>query len=435
MKWCHLKWYAAAVVLLFGPVGLRMLSWERTRLQAVDREMAKSGEELFNHTWQIKDALSPDGDGLGPVFNARSCVACHNQGGPGGGGDVEHNVTTYVIQVGGQKGDPVEQREGVIHTHATEEQYRETLAHLDPVLPPISQVSLQFLQQVDKEPGGRLVMRSGMLRGAVPSHIQLSQRNTPALFGSNLIDSIPERVILANERAQRVQNGKGTMGRVHRLPDGRVGRFGWKGQTAHLAEFVQAACANELGLGNPGKEQPVSLADPNYRPGGLDLTQQQCDQLTAFVASLKRPEERLPAETGLRFQAQSGKALFSAIGCADCHQPNLGSVEGIYSDLLLHRMGESLVGAGRGYNAEPAPAKTEPTRPPESGPLAEEWRTPPLWGVADSAPYLHDGRAATLEAAIELHDGQAAAAAEHFRSLEPVRRTQLLAFLRTLRAP
>ena len=97
--------------------------------------------------------------------------------------------------------------------------------------------------------------------------MDLSQRNTPALFGSRLIDEIPDEAIIAGERRQRLKWGLATadvehapVGRSLRLPDGRVGRFGWKGQTASLADFVQAACANELGLGNPGQAQPVSLA-------------------------------------------------------------------------------------------------------------------------------------------------------------------------------
>ena len=70
-----------------------------------------------------------------------------------------------------------------------------------------------------------------------------------------------------------------------------------------------------------------------------------------------------------------------------------------------------------------------------SGPMADEWRTPPLWGVADSAPYMHDGRAATLEEAIRMHGGQGDAAAKLFASLDTTDRSRVLAFLRTLKAP
>ena len=55
-------------------------------------------------------------------------------------------------------------------------------------------------------------------------------------------------------------------------------------------------------------------------------------------------------------------------------------------------------------------------------PTPAEWRTAPLWGVADSAPYLHDGRAETLEEAIELHGGEAIDVAARFRALPPDQR-------------
>src|SRR5262249_6589248 len=64
-----------------------------------------------------------------------------------------------------------------------------------------------------------------------------------------------------------------------------------------------------------------------------------------------------------------------------------------------------------------------------------EWRTPPLWGVADSAPYLHDGRAATLAEAIKLHAGQAASSATRFTRLSEVQQEELVGFLNTLKAP
>ena len=106
-------------------------------------------------------------------------------------------------------------------------------------------------------------------------------------------------------------------------------------------------------------------------------------------------------------------------------------VEQIYSDLLLHRMGAPLVGGGS-YNEPPAPL---PDVSPGEEPRPDEWRTPPLWGVADSAPYMHDGRAATLEEAIRLHGGQGADAAQRFAKLRGYQQAHLVAFLKTLRAP
>jgi cytochrome c peroxidase len=67
--------------------------------------------------------------------------------------------------------------------------------------------------------------------------------------------------------------------------------------------------------------------------------------------------------------------------------------------------------------------------------LPQQWRTPPLWGVRDSAPYMHDGRAETLLEAIEMHGGQAAASAARFRELPQKERASVIAFLETLAAP
>src|SRR6266851_1893038 len=268
--------------------------------------------------------------------------------------------------------------------------------------------------------------------------VDLSQRNTPALFGAKWIDDLPERDIIAGEKKQRLKGGLASaesetvpVGRALRLADGRVGRFGWKAQTATLIEFVQAACANELGLGNPGQAQPRPLGRPNYQAPGPDLTAEQCEQLTAFIASLPPPVEQPPETAAAALEAQQGKKLFQTIGCADCHTPDLGSVEGIYSDLLLHRMGAPLVGGGS-YN-EPPPEI--PEFKPGEGPLPDEWRTPPLWGVADSAPYLHDGRASTLEEAIRLHGGQGASAAQRYARLGRHEQVELIAFLKRLKAP
>src|SRR5690349_18313808 len=58
-------------------------------------EAIAAGAEIFQHEWTENDALAGGGDGLGPVFNASSCVACHFQGGVGGGGSIEHNVRTF----------------------------------------------------------------------------------------------------------------------------------------------------------------------------------------------------------------------------------------------------------------------------------------------------------------------------------------------------
>jgi CxxC motif-containing protein (DUF1111 family) len=416
-------WYLLVLLLALVPATARLLHWHKAaRGRALDWARVQAGEELFHHDWKPNDPLSPDGDGLGPVYNATSCVACHHQGGAGGSGGLAHNVTTFTVRIPGQA-----PREDVVHAHASNGR-PETLRDVHPDLPAVSRPTLNLPADFRSKMGLRF-----------PSGVHISQRNTPALFGAKLIDEIPERVILAGAKNQRLKWGGASpedetvsVGRAHRLADGRIGRFGWKAQMASLSDFVQAACANELGLGNPGHAQPTPLYErPSSQSPGLDLTAEQCDQLTAFCASLPRPVERRPYVFSEEYVA-AGKKLFSTIGCADCHTPKLGSVDGIYSDLLLHRMGSDLVGGGSyGERPQPVPASSSPSE----GPSPDEWRTPPLWGVADSAPYLHDGRAATLEEAIQMHGGQGKRAARNFERLSRDERAAMIAFLQTLRAP
>jgi len=436
MKGPHWGWYLLIGIVALAPGGIRLATWPGFKRQAPEPQMVQAGQTLFVHEWKAHDPLASGGDGLGPVCNAASCVACHNQGGPGGGGDLTHNVTTYVYRSDAEAAARGKPREGVVHAYAVN-CAPETLHDLHPELPSLSRPSLD---QIVNLPGN---LRSSSNHCIVaPPAVRLSQRNTPALFGARLIDGIPDRVIIANERTQRVRWGLAPkkseglpVGRALRLPDGRVGHFGWKAQSARLADFVQAACANELGLGNPGQAQPRPLSNPSYQPVGYDLTLEQCDQITAFVASLPRPIEKLPEAPSLRSDAVAGKELFHRIGCADCHMPNVGSVEGLYSDLLLHDMGQPLEGGGSYNDVPQQPDPNKPPSDPNDPPQPGEWRTPPLWGVADSAPYLHDGRAPTLEKAIELHGGQGTQAARNFASLSKAEQDQLLTFLRTLRAP
>jgi len=80
-------------------------------------------------------------------------------------------------------------------------------------------------------------------------------------------------------------------------------------------------------------------------------------------------------------------------------------------------------------------AKTAKQLAKITGALRQEWRTPPLWGVRDSGPYLHDGRADTLEQAIAFHSGQAAPATVKFFELKSEQRQQVITFLKSLTAP
>jgi len=420
-------YFGVLVLALFVPVGARILSWKGIVPTQLDAAEVAAGKELFTHVWTPNDPLA-GGDGVGPVFNAASCVACHFQGGEGGSGGLKENVTLYVVlNNAGGCGVPFNNKPalvGTLHSQASSPEFLETMKLLDRTLPEKSQPTLDELNA-----GGR----NGRLTGSVV----MSQRNTPALFGAKLIDEIADRDIIAIARKQQLAAGMThsetealPVGRVLYAKDGRVGKFGWKAQTASLLEFVQGACANELGLSNPSQPQPTSIARLDYKSDKFDLTLEQCKQMTAFIAALPSPRQELPNDRAQRDRVHQGQAAFNSMGCAACHVPNVGNVQGIYSDLLVHRMGQEFSTQDVGYNA-PQPSESDP----ESTPLPDEWRTPPLWGIADSAPYMHDGRAKTLEEAVLMHSGQGAFAARRFNEASPAQREQLVSFLSSLRAP
>ena len=127
-------------------------------------------------------------------------------------------------------------------------------------------------------------------------------------------------------------------GRPRVLPDGRVGKFGWKAQFATLEEFVAAACANEIGLGNPRMEQARPMVSVAYPSVDRDLTDAQFRTLVAFVDTLPRPIEATPDDPDHRLPVRPREGVFRQIGCAVCHTPDVGGVEGVYSDFLLHRL-------------------------------------------------------------------------------------------------
>jgi len=234
-----------------------------------------------------------------------------------------------------------------------------------------------------------------------------------------VIDEIPDWILELAVDEQR--GGAHISGRLGRTAEGDIARFGWKADVASLSDFVHQACEAELGVSTPQGILDVDQSEA----GGTDLSAGEVAALIDYVTNLPRPEE---AESHAR--VEDGRYLFDNIGCSGCHRPSLGGVDGIYSDLLLHDLGERLSDATLSWGG------VRTVRPSEDGSATpSEWRTPPLWGLRDSAPYLHDGRAMTVRQAIELHGGEAAWSAWAFGMLPPQDQQRVLDFLDTLVAP
>src|SRR5262245_2567750 len=286
IRFCLGGWTALSVVLATG--------WGMVPA-ALAADEIEVGRTLFEHKWVASDPLCPSGDGLGPMHNADSCIACHNLGGSGGAGSAEHNVDLLSFVPGKEDSSnskrlsALRSRAGkvhpdfvrgaatiVFHKFSTEPQYeRLRMEVLGFKLPGNLQsnratvIRRNAAEKLEKEPPV-----SDLSRGTgVP--FRMSHRNTPSLFGAGLIDSIPNEILLDLARQQSVRSPQ-TAGRPAR-PSGRdVGRFGWRGQVATLHEFVVSACAIELGLENPKHPQSNDpLASKRSPETGDDLTAEQ----------------------------------------------------------------------------------------------------------------------------------------------------------------
>ena len=332
-------------------------------------------------------------DGLGPVFNNVSCVACHS--GPATGGASAITETRFGRFANGQ-------------------------------FDPLAALGGSLLQQMAIDPVAQEVVP--------PEANVVALRQTTSLFGIGLIEAIPDIEIRLNAQRRKPDGIKGTISLVHDVVSGqsRVGRFGWKAQQATVLAFAADAYLNEMGItsrffptenapnGNAALlaqfdkvADPEDAVDPATGTGDIDKS--------ANFTRLLAP----PPPLRLTEAASAGRRLFEQVGCASCHTPVMFTgpskiaairfkVVPLYSDLLLHDMGSLGDGIVQGTAGQ------------------RDMKTPPLWGLRASAPYLHDGRATTIDEAIRAHEGEAAPVRDRYGKLSPAQQQHLLEFLNSI---
>ena len=306
----------------------------------------------------------------GPRYNGDSCRACHFEPVVGGAGPRGVNVMRHGILSG------------------------------DAFVPPAV--------------GTILHKQTSLLKDATLAQAEVSvyeHRQTPHLFGLGLIDDIPEEAILALADPEDA-DGDGISGKPSWTDGQQLGRFGWKGQVPSIDEFARDAITMELGMTLPAEEGLTfgrihdndAVADP-------ELPLSDAADLAFYLRTLAPPPRTEAEDPQL---AAAGEVVFDEVGCASCHTPSLAGVP-LYSDLLLHEI-----------------------LPPDAVGIEEvsanmrEFRTPPLWGLALTPPYLHSGVADTLEQAILAHEGEATGVRAAFVDLDAADQAALIAFLETL---
>lgn len=397
------------------------------------------GNSFFNSSWLRAPASVTDRDGLGPLFNARSCSGCHFKDGRGRPPEPGSPLVSMLLRISlpgrGPHGAPLAEP-----TYGDQVQ-----GSALPGIPAEADVVVDYEELPGTFPDGeRYSLRKPSYRlehlgyGPASEPLLTSPRVAPALIGLGLLEAVPERA-LAELSDPDDRNRDGISGRQNLVPDAKtgvlvVGRFGWKAEQPSVVQQCAAALLGDLGLtsslfsseNHTAREEACRDA-PNG--GSPEVSDAILAALGLYARSLAVPARR---ELD-RPQVLQGESLFDKLGCAHCHVPTLRTAprpdlpelppEDIhpYSDLLLHDLGEGLSDHRPTYAAE-----------------GSEWRTAPLWGlglvnqVNGHTLLMHDGRARGALEAVLWHGGEALAARSRFVALGPRDREALIAFLGSL---
>lgn len=381
-----------------------------------DQQGAVSNGMTDNTTFGADEAVFMEVDdisnGLGPIFNARSCADCHNSPNVGASSQVTE------LRVG----------------------HRD--AHGNFVNPTIT-----INDGANSVPNRSLVNdRSVCVQSAerVPSTEAIhAMRATTNTLGDGFVEAIDSNALLAISQNQPRQSGGRIAGEFIQVPLSeapgqlRAGRFGWKNQHASLLSFAADAYVNEQGV--TSRLQPTdtttvckTTTDPEDHEGADGLA--DIDHFARFMrASQAPPRDQSLAGT---HDAIAGATLFHSIGCDICHVSSMttapagtainggtftvppalgGRTIHPYSDFLLHNVG---TGDGIVQNG-----------PPDT---AQKMRTAPLWGMRAKSRLMHDLLSYTRHDAIMRHGGEATGVINNYRGLTTTQKNQIVTFLNSL---
>jgi hypothetical protein len=406
----------------------------QTRISPADAErwpawaLYALGGALFEHSFTPAEGHGgADTPGLrrfhvgprgGP--DALRCADCHWRGGPAGAGDAADNA--YLDGDGDTQASALERN-------------------------PRSLLGAGVIERLAAEMTAELhSTRDALLRAARQAGAPLEAPLTAKGLSFGVLGALPDGG-LDTRRVREVG------------PDLVVRPFGWKGRHARLLDVIEEQAALHLGLQTarftaqgPERAGPHGGADPDGDGVVDELTDSQLLGLTLYAAMQETGHRELPTMPDHLTRWAAGEARFEALGCADCHVPSLvlddpkltvttpsglsrtvdleheggeprlqrSAEDGqlrvwLFSDLRRHSMGSRL----------------SDTRP-QDGIEADFWVTPPLWGLVRSGPYLHDGRAPSVEEAILAHDGEGLAAREAYAALSVEERYDVRLYLASL---
>ena len=381
------------------------------------------------------------GDGLGPRFNLDSCGGCHSQPDIGGTSPpvnpqiavatafgARNTIPSFISQNGPIrearfKTQPNGAADGGVHGLFVISGRIDSTGNASSC----NIVQDNFAQQVANQ---NVIFR-------IPTPV----------FGFGLLEEISDQTLAINLASQSsAKSVRGITGRFnHNGNDGRISRFGWKGQNPTGLVFSGEAYNVEMGITNENFQterdetnecQFAALPnDVTNTDGatGID-TISAIEKFSHFMRFLDQPVASTTVPGGANSIIQ-GRNTFVNIGCALCHTPSMttgnatvaalrAKPANLFSDLALHNMGPGLAdGVSQGEAR------------------ADEFRTAPLWGLGKRIFFLHDGRTSNLLSAIQAHgsngnasfqNSEANAVINSFNALSPASKQDLVNFLRSL---
>lgn len=417
----------------------------------------KVGNALFRKLWVSSPSSTLASDGLGPLFNSRSCQSCHIKDGRGHPPASSRSTTSFLIRLGLE---PDANQQQLINDGELAKIIEPTYGgqfqdNAIQGVPGEGNIVVTYqTKTITLADGKKVHLREpdyalrNLRYGALHPDTVISPRIAPPMIGLGLIENISDADII-RQADPHDQDGDGISGQVSVVRDlsitdtvsFAVGRFGWKASQPTIMQQSSAAFNHDIGISNPmfpsssgdcTNNQPQCRAAPDgVQPdlGAEEAPQNVMDLVTFYSQNLAVPARRDIDDPDVL----AGKAIFYELGCASCHTPKYVTRKDApnpahqfeliwpYSDFLLHDMGDGLADDLATDNAS-----------------GREWRTQPLWGIGltetvnGHTNFLHDGRARNLLEAIMWHGGEAASAKDAVVALDTQSREQLLAFLRSL---
>lgn len=390
------------------------------------------GNSFFNDNWVEAPASTQNRDGLGPLFNARSCSGCHFRDG---------------------RAQPPEEADGAMEgllfrlsgaDGGIEPRYGEQLQDVAlPGLEPEGKVTIERSFPIGTFADGTTYELEAptyeleMFDGPLQSGATFSPRIAPAMIGLGLLEGIGVQDVLDREDPDDA-DGDGISGRAQWVTDvvtgePMLGRFGWKADAPTVLHQSAGAFVGDIGITSPLFPEddctPVQESCHGEPSGGEpEIEMRLLERVTIYSQAVAVPIRRSwDDEEVLR-----GKHLFSELRCDACHVPSFTTREAVlpefdglriwpYTDLLLHDMGPGLADGRALGEAD-----------------GQEWKTPPLWGlglvpdVNGHTRYLHDGRARSLEEAVLWHGGEAEMSRIDYEHLPAEDRAALIRFVESL---